>query len=292
LTGEWIEASILLGIDAIFNWRTEAYAFCINKGHRKLSDKACIKILTYNLNRAYSTSINKGTESEVADFIKAQDADIILLQEFNPHIYTQINKELRDAYPYGNIVSDESRFKSIYSRYSIKDYQQLTTASEVLPICSMKLYVNGEQILVYNCHLQTNNFSTVYKEMRESSIGILKGIKKIVTSIIQGYNMRQEQVKMILSQIDRIETPVIVCGDLNDVGGSKVIRYFKKEGFCDAWWQKGRGFGFSYWGLNMRFRLDHVLYKGNVQPTSIEVTKSPYSDHRTLVATFYVGTKN
>lgn len=289
ILGDWISSIILLGMGVVVNWHNETFALNIRRRVDSVSKRRQIKILTYNLNRAYTTSINKGEEQEVADFIRDQDADIVLLQEFNPILYKQINEKLRDSYPFGSEESGGSRFKSVYSRYAIEDYQQLIIESEVLPICFMKVCVNGVRILVFNCHLMSNEFSVVYRELKNNNIGLQAAFKKMVASILQGYKMRQEQARVIVNGIRNTSLPVLICGDLNDVYGSKVLQILKKDGFSDAWWQLGQGFGFTYWGMKMRFRLDHILYRGkSVCPYSIKVVHSEFSDHRPIVATFYV----
>ena len=279
----------LFGIGTAVNWYAESFALTLKRRDCSESTKRRIKILTYNLNRAYTTSINKGEEQEVSDLIISQDADIVLLQEFNPILYKQINKKLRDTYPFGSYESDESRFKSVYSRYAIEEYQQLIIESEVLPICSMKVCVDGAKIIIFNCHLKSNEFSVVYREWKNKDIGLLAGFKMMATLIIQGYKMRQKQARVIVNGIRNTSLPAFVCGDLNDVSGSKILQVFKNDGFSDAWWQLGQGFGFTYWGMNLRFRLDHILYRGkSVCPYSIKVLHSEFSDHRPIVATFYI----
>ena len=287
--GHWVISFVLMGIAMAVNWQMEAFPFSFNIKSDRDANKSNIKILTCNLNRAYTTSVNNGTEQEVADFIRKQEADVVLLQEFNPLIYKQIDDILRNSYPYGIDDDEGNRFKSVYSRYVIKEYKQLTTEKEVLPVCSMEVCVNGVNILVFNCHLKSNEFSTVYRAVKNSHKNLLSGVPKSISSIMRGYKTRQYQTRMILNEIVNSEQPVFLCGDLNDVCGSRVLRSFKKAGFKAAWWQLGNGLGFTYWGMNMRFRLDHILYRGkSISPNSIKVLNSNFSDHRPMVATFCV----
>ena len=288
-TGNWIVSILLLTVGIVINRYTESFALgkrlevCNNNQIRS------VKLLTFNLNRAYEFSFNRGTEQEVIDFLKAQDADIILLQEFNPLLFCGINNALQLLYPYGSLEGEDSRFKSVYSRYPLCDFYQLESASEVLPVCAMNIVIEDVNIRIFNCHLQSNEFSSIYRMMRNKELRMASGIRRIISSILQGCEKRQEQVNSILTHVNDEESTVLICGDLNDVGGSVILRRFRNIGFSDVWWRFGLGFGFSFYGLHMRFRLDHVLYRGeNLHFNSIKVLRSDLSDHRPIVTTFSV----
>ncbi len=289
-SGNWIVAVLLIGVAAIVNYKTESFALNFKKRYRNKDDKRSFKVLTYNLNRAYDSSINRGTDQEALELIKAQDADIVLLQEFNPFLYEEIHNGLRAIYPFGSQDGEGSRFKSVYSRYPVLEYQQLESKREVFPICSMKFNIDGRICRIVNCHLQSNNFSKVYREWRNNSLGLLKAIRKTIALIQEGNISRQYQVDALLEHLKDHKEPALVCGDFNDVGGSIALKKLKSAYLMDAWWNMGNGYGFTFWGLHLRFRLDHILYSSdNLIPSDIRVVPSVSSDHRPLVATFNIG---
>ena len=81
--------------------------------------------------------------------------------------------------------------------------------------------------------------------------------------------------------------PVIVCGDMNDVSGSKTLRMLQSTGLKNAWWEKGRGFGFTYHGHHfMNFRIDHILHTEDIKVKSIKKIDQHYSDHDPVIANF------
>lgn len=286
LLGCWIPALIMLLIAALINWRTNVFAFNCCSSQKQGGSQEALRVLTYNLNRAYSTSVNRGNEEDVLKLIMEQDADMVLLQEFNPTLYSEINEGLTREYPYGTLDEEGNRFKSVFSKYPIMDFQQLDANGEILPICVMNVNVNGRKCCVATCHLMSNNFSVVYREIKSQSINLIAGVKKTIDAIHQGCRIRLKQAEVLLELLKGTETPILICGDFNDVCGSDVLNSFKQKGFADAWWKRGFGFGFTYCGMKMTFRLDHILYRGNIKPVHARVIQSKVSDHRPLVATF------
>lgn len=286
--GYWIPAVTVLLIAFLINRRTEAFALNFRSSQNSERGKIALKVLTYNLNRAYSTSVNNGSEQDVLNLVNEQEADIVLLQEFNPTLYSEINEGLKKNYPYGTLNDEGNRFKSVFSRYPISDYHQLTSNGEIQPICVMKVEVNGRTCYIVTCHLMSNNFSVACREIKDQGLRMIAGIKKVNHSIRQGCAIRRQQTEVLLDYLKEIDDPVLICGDFNDVAKSVTLQKFGKDGFSDAWWNRGFGYGFTYWGMKMRFRLDHILYNEQVTPCWIRVIHSNLSDHRPLVASFSI----
>ena len=98
-----------------------------------------------------------------------------------------------------------------------------------------------------------------------------------------GYKARELQVKVMSEQIEN-GYPSLLCGDFNDIGGSSCIRRLH---MTDAWWKGGFGFGFTFHGMGLRFRLDHILFQEN--HLCLKKTFIPHSntsDHNPLVCDF------
>lgn len=268
-----------------------------------------LRLMTYNVNRAHSISVNKGTTQGFIRFILRQDADIILLQEYNHLLYPEIGERLANVYPYGlEAESKNDRFKSVFSRYPIDEYEQLWVNAddarygllqhawycksrdghkEVLPVCSMVVNVDNRRIRIINCHLMSNNFSVVIRNSRKKGQSLLRAIPPIMARMDFGYSARKLQAEIVAEHIARnSEEGIIVCGDLNDIGGSTTIRVFRHQGLKDAWWQKGWGYGFTFHGMKLRLRLDHVLFSKSLIPQNIFVPHSISSDHDPIVCDF------
>lgn len=287
ILGNWITAIVLLCCTTIVNWHTKVFAINVSGKQTSRNYRGQLKILTYNVNRAYADSENSCNDSDLVNTILAQEPDIILLQEFNPDLHKQVNEVLTKQYQYGSKNDAGSRFKSVYSKYLIENYQQLNEGDDVLPICLMRLNINGCLCWIVNCHLMSNNVSVVNRAVRRKGVNAIRWSKKVIKNICHGYEIRQKQSEVLINYIREIQEPVLVCGDFNDICCSSTLRKFERVGLVDAWWNNGFGFGFSFSGQKMKFRLDHILYStNNLQLKRIHVISSKVSDHRPLVACF------
>ena len=64
--------------------------------------------------------------------------------------------------------------------------------------------------------------------------------------------------------IDESPANLIVCGDMNDVPTSHVYRVIRGDDLHDAWCDVGRGYAYTYNRHRLKYRIDHVLYRGDV----------------------------
>lgn len=301
--GLWKLGLLIIACSFLLNWCSETFALNFVS---KTVKQTGFRVLTLNVNRAYDFSVNKGSTEELIEMILNQSADVILLQEYNINLYPEVNAKLSDVYPYDVFIDDYSRYKSAFSRYPITSVEQLTIdvnkyksifqdeyycsksngGKEILPICKMTITINEHAIQIFNCHLMSNNFSVEIRKIRETGKGICKGIVSILRRIDFGYRCRETQMRVLNNNIVK-DIPSIVCGDLNDIGGSPVVRILNKAGFCDAWWEVGYGYGATFHGMGLRFRLDHIFYsKHDLKPLRAKLIKTNVSDHYPLVADF------
>lgn len=304
LLGLWVWAVLGLAFVCFLNWWSETYA--LNSPNQQASQYD-LRILTFNVNRAHEISVNKGSTEELIKFIICQHADIVLLQEYNAELYPTVQVELGNEYLYGSGVDITSRFKSVFSRYPIESCEQIMVDSsdpryevfqnaiyckkkyngqEVLPICKVTIRIGERMVQVFNCHLMSNNYSVVIRNLRKKGKSILHGVLPVLHRMDFGYKARELQAQIIGKHIDK-SIPTLICGDFNDVGGSSPLRVLMKLDFADAWWKGGFGFGFTFHGMGLRFRLDHVLYSSkDMRLSKIKIPHSEVSDHDPIVCDF------
>lgn len=302
----WILGGIILAFAFVLNWRSEAFALHLVGENNENSD---FRILTYNINRAHEISVNKGTSEQLINFILQQNADLILLQEYNVELYPEVQERLGKTYPYGSGIESTSRFKSVFSKFPIETYEQLTVDAnnpryelfqkaiyckkehdglEILPICKMKIRVGQELLQVFNCHLMSNNYSVVIRNLRKKRKSLFRSVWSVLYRMNFGYQARDLQAKVISSYIDS-SVSTLICGDFNDVCGSSTLNILQRLGLSDAWWKGGFGFGFTFHGMGLRFRLDHVLFsRKDLRLTNVSVPHSDISDHDPVVCDFTI----
>ena len=304
LLKHWFIGFPVLALALTLNRWSETFALNCFRQKGKCND---FRVLTYNINRAHEISVNKGSTEELIDFILAQNADVVLLQEYNAELYPLVQERLNREYPYSSGIDLISRFKSVFSRFPIESCEQLMVDSnlpeyetfqnrlyckkqhngmEILPICKLLIRIGNKRLQLFNCHLMSNNYSVVIRNLRKKRKHIFYGICPALYRMDFGYKAREQQVKLIAEQIN-MEYPTIVCGDFNDIGGSSCIRSLQRTGMVDAWWKGGFGFGFTFHGMGLRFRLDHVMFQEMyVRLNNVYIPYSNASDHIPLVCDF------
>jgi len=308
LLGLWVWAISVSVFAFILNWWSETFALHLLSRNKDGYD---FRVLTFNVNRAHKVSVNKGSTDELIDFILHQDADIVLLQEYNAGLYPSVQERFDLVYPYGNGIDNANRFKSVFSRFPIESCEQIMIDStnpqyelfqnalyckknqdgkEILPICNLIIRIGERRLQVFNCHLMSNNYSVVIRNLRKKSKCLWHGILPILHRMNFGYQARELQTKVLVNHIDS-NIPTLVCGDFNDIGGSVPLRRLQKSGFYDAWWKGGFGFGFTFHGLGLRFRLDHILYTPDcIRLRKVSIPHSNVSDHDPLICDLFFKT--
>ena len=113
----------------------------------------------------------------------------------------------------------------------------------------------------------------------------------VVTTHLSIYEQeRHMQAQFIANLIQKITTPVIVIGDLNDVASSPTLQSLYACGLKDAWTeiypQKAPQLGYTFSTTNPNRRIDYILYNGlSCQSVHLR-TDLLSSDHYPLCATF------
>ena len=309
MMGYWVWGILLFLCIFVLNWSTETCP--VHLSGNQLKETGGIRVLTYNVNRAHEISVNSGTTQGLIRFILRQEADVILLQEYNADLYPEVRERLMQDYPYGSGMEAGSRFKSVFSKFPVEEVEQLWVRAddsryellqhawycksgdgerEILPVCSMVLRVGNSRLRIVNCHLMSNNYSVVIRNVRRKRRNLMRAIMPVMKRMDYGYAARKLQARIVCQHLASCkERAVIMCGDINDISGSSTLRPFKQMGLKDAWWSRGLGFGFTFHGMRMRLRLDHFLYTDNaLQLKNVYVPNSQMSDHDPIVADFSV----
>ena len=257
-------------------------------------------LVSYNVNLAYKELSSQEKAQKIAAFLLNEDADLVLLQEYNPLLFPVVQHQLEKKYRYGSPFKMADRYKAIYSRYPVSDYIQLKDEWDYgkkveggedkgyLPICSMTVSFDSYELCVVNCHLHSNNFSIALRKLKRKEVGLLYFFKEAINLLLQGIEERERQTRLLAEYVRGINRPLLICGDMNEVSGSSIMKKFTGKVLKDAWWQKGRGFGFTLATKGMRWRLDHILYSEGIKIDLMKVVRSKLSDHRPITCKFHL----
>ena len=150
----------------------------------------------------------------------------------------------------------------------------------------MPSYHRKDTIAIRGCHLVSNNYTIESKYITPDSINSCSTFLQYVNDIEFAYSQRVKEAENLAFDVSKVETPIIVLGDMNDVGGSKTIRQIEALGLKDAWWEGGCGYGATI-HKPIPYRIDHILFSSRLKLNNVKVVSSEgLSDHDAVFAKF------
>lgn len=231
-----------------------------------------LKIMSYNIHHANPPSRPDLIDIDaIAKVINHSKADVVALQEVDK--YTKRSGNIDEAkeiamktglhYQFFKAIDhDGGEYGlAILSRFPLKKTkliplpQEIKAEERILAYVTLKIG-KGQRLVFANTHLDAT----------------------------RTHENRNLQMKHIMTELSRINLPVILCGDLNSVAGSDAINLldtqFKRTCLTDCPGTVPQ--------INPRRTIDYIATKKlNGMLTSYEVIEETYaSDHRPITATF------
>lgn len=259
-----------------------------------------LKVISFNVRdfNLYNWTNNLNTEQEIIDFLKAQKADIICLQEYFTRESGKISRRdlLRElsGTPYTHVYYLSGKNKmykhgiAIFSALPIINKGVLLFENSRNVGIYADILLNTDTIRIYNNHLQSisfikRNYDFIDTAKFEYSEKQIDEIKDISGKLRDGFIKRSGQVEILTSHMKTCHFPKILCGDFNDTPVSytyqQISRYMK-----DAFIESGRGFGQTYRGAFPSFRIDFVLFSKEFECNGFSTLDRKLSDHFPLIA--------
>ena len=303
---KWKFGAAILVIGIFLNVYTEAVPMNLFS----TNEEGELKVMCYNID-GFREPFKKDTAfvDSMALMILKEDPDVLVMEEFIKGYCKRLDSLLRYNYSFSEVLSKGTP-NAVYSKYPISDKMELfldsasimnegleqaakldtnrTTESERL-VLGVTVNNRKQKLRVIACHLASNQYDITRRKMPETEKW-WEGIPEYRLSFQSGSLARETEIQYTQKEIEKYKKqgmPVIVCGDMNDVSGSKTLRMLQSAGLKNAWWEKGRGFGFTYHGHHfMNFRIDHILHTEDIKVKSIKKIDQHYSDHDPVIASF------
>lgn len=283
---KWLISIILLIICTIVNWHIEYLTM-----HFSALENNNDNYLTIATNNIYSQGEYLDSCRHRPDslylILKKTRADVIVIQEYDS-IRCCILTELlaKDGYKLyqknHSLVYGEN---AIYSRLLLRNIRFDLNGFMMMA----ELLYCGRIIGLFNCHLCSNNINEKILN-NNGEANWIKRLPEYMNSIMKTSKKREAEAIYLRQKIDsclKQDIPVIVAGDMNDVGGNRAIKIIEGCGnvsLRDAWWRSGRGIGNTYHGYGLLlFRLDHIFYSNHFKSLQSQVVEQPFSDHNILI---------
>ena len=275
--------------------------------HASVPPYAKIKLVSYNVHSLYGNQIagsQKGTKSKVTEFLAAQNADIICIQEFFA-IGEDFSKTLSkftssihlDYYSFKNYQNFNNKRKinaiATFSRFPIVNFGTFNLPESCLYAIYSDIVINGDTIRVYNLHLESIRFGnedyTFYSHLTEPDVEettqIKEGSKRMMWKLRKAFILRSKEVQILSRDIASCPYPVILSGDFNDTPSSFAYNQLTKR-LTDSFIESGHGlFKSTYAGKFPSFRIDYILHSDKLKSVSYMNYNIELSDHYPITAT-------
>ena len=227
----------------------------------------CLRVLTYNVNRACRNP------EAVADFLARADAGVICLQETHERWEAILKGRLGGRYRHSVYDhADGAGGIACLSKHEILRTRVPDSPAGRFPALLADIETPLGFVQVLNVHLKApvsyNGSVTPYAWHKNSAI-------------------RGEELAQFLEAAD-LRKPLLVVGDLKESEEGSAVRRSLDNGFTDALSLYDRRSGTWFWkiapGIVLENRLDHILLDEHFRCTGARVTRVHASDHMPVLA--------
>lgn len=243
--------------------------------------KAGIKVATYNV-AMFGRETTGFIAQDILAEMRRQKVDVLCVQEYNEHSGAQVNSEsYKDYFPYQAKGHNDMM---IFSRYPITKSKTIDFERTNNSAMWAEIDANGVPFHIFNVHLQTTGInSTLHKAAHLVNEGFQVESSRILSAIYDNYAVgiviRAGQAEEVAAEIQKSKTPVVVCGDFNDVPYSYVYNTMLGN-LVDGFKECGQGLMYTWRGGNKRLvRIDYIFHDKAMKGLDYYRTDLTYSDH-------------
>lgn len=268
---------------------------------------AMLKVMTYNVLGFNYHEPTLGTKpSETMKLILEANPDVVLMQEGGasgveweeiPSL-KPFQQQIAEKFPYsyqsneGLSILSKFPFTTVPLGEAVEGRSVLgfnrNMTSHIARAYDLQL-PSGKQLRLVDFRLQSYHLSFG----KNMSVRVSPDVKpSALERMKRSFALRDENAKMLRAELDRSPENVIVCGDMNDIPTSHVYRVIRGSDLFDAWTKVGFGYGYTYNRFGLRFRIDHVLYRGDLRALNAKRIKGGSSDHYPVMVTFDIDVTN
>ena len=269
----------------LLGWRVHQNSFQLNG--KEINETSGIKVLSYNVLHFYSYLEGNKDTATILDFIAAQNANIICLQETKLQKTGALNPiRLKDYFPGIEHcqLAHQSRWGGpvTFTSYPIVNMGELRFDDTSNMVIYTDVLIEKDTVRIYNCHLQSYGIRADQYSVIDT-LGFqrkqLHEMKKLGIKLKDAYRQRSGQIKQLKESIDACRYPVIVCGDFNDTPVSYSYHTIHSA-LNDAFVESGKGVSNNtYRGKLPPFRIDYIFYSDEFEAFNYQRPRVEFSDH-------------
>lgn len=243
------------------------------------------------------------------DFILETDPDVVNLQEIGAydldpdgtnakdwHITREQLAELRKRYPFQ--FRGDAYDQTFLSKFPGLREQLPFKADSMPNVAAYRLHIKGNLVRFYDVHLRSilldpddkALFTKLTSGQSENLRREVRDVKeRLIDKLTRAFDARAREAQYLRGCLDSIPGNAVVAGDFNDVPGCYAARTIMGDDMADAYAEAGFGPVITFHGNRFYFRIDQVLYRGNLKALEMKRLRVPYSDHYPMWVKFYVG---
>jgi endonuclease/exonuclease/phosphatase (EEP) superfamily protein YafD len=264
-------------------------------------------VMTYNAYSFIDYELNPGTSpdpnatsSRSLQQIIDEQPDIVCLQECQlpSYRFREQTDSIKKIYPYRSTRQESVVPVVVLSKYPIKDVPtQEHPMWETASYSAFRIDMNGRELLVVNCHLQSIGLSDddkgLYRELTNTNniesptreqLSLVK--HTLLSKLSAAFRVRAEQAKYIREFLDMNPGNTILTGDFNDIQLNYAYRLICGAGMRDAYSDGAFGPTITYIDNHFYFHIDQILYRGDMRAVDAKRGSIKSSDHYPVTATF------
>ena len=318
LLRQWRAAFVMVAALAVA-WPASNVHFPMNLSTPtpQVSNDSVFTVLTMNVSGFINHMRNKAdSTSSTMRFILEQNADFVITQEtaLGPLDFTRteavksLRQRIDSLYPYHShgyhdiailskhpytVLEDTTLKQGWMSPDNIHtEYHFYAKAFDVtLP--------EGTSLRIIGVHMQSIGLSDHDKELYMQLTRMEKGTRSqmsdvrhsLMSKVGSACRRRAAEAQQLRAILDQSPENTIVCGDFNDTPLSFTYRTVRDDDMRDAWQDCAFWPTYTYNANRLYFRIDHMLYRGNLQAVTTASPRAGGSDHYPIITTFSIGSK-
>lgn len=296
----------------VLTWGSVRMVFPVNmlSSSVKATSENSLRVMTFNVMNFGPYDTTNHVASASMRYILDQDADVVLLQEGSQERnYLKLSNvkmmadELEKKYPYHSdgrhdlVILSKFPYTVIndtilktgpgYVKSHDPEYQYYARGYDlVMP--------NGKQLRIVNLHLHSMGLNDsdreLYMNITKTNINSETEFRKIKSSLYNKlcatFKFHAHEAQMVRDFLNRCPQNVILCGDFNDTPASYCYRTVRGDDLRDAFVDCGFGIKNTFNNNRLYFKIDHIMYRGELEAVEWRRDKAGDSDHYPQVATF------
>ena len=308
---KWRSLISVLTLAGCYKVALTIFAFNFFDSNDMRQGTGTIKVMSWNshgmgiFNRPKPENFDK----EILEFLDKHDADILCLPEYSLSKDNIMKPFAEKIIRNGDYIDyrfqpDNSLNNKVYigtalfSRYPFKNYES-HRLTKFIYMMQGDVQLPGNQMMrVFFVHLTTfglsDNDKAYIDEAKKRNTVVKDDIDRSKTFIGKfnvAFAQRAKEAELAAAIIAQSPYPVLICGDFNDLPGSYTYTTMRGNR-CDAFLDKGTGFGRTYNHILPTLRIDHMFYDTTVlKLAGFQCPATTLSDHNPLIANFEIKSR-